>query len=71
MIFLLSLHLRFAFTQEGEASEQTAKVFEDPGMVTNEIQRFEQLRKELVELEKRVQESADGCLDEKVQMVRK
>eukprot|EP01018_Ginkgo_biloba_P012128 Gb_31732 [translate_table: standard] len=49
-----------------ESFEQTSSsVLEEAATVSNEIQRFELLRHELVELEKRVQESADGSSNEK------
>lgn len=52
--------------QEDEALDQTVpQVIEETETLPNEIQRFVQLRNELAELEKRVQESANGSLDKK------
>ncbi|KAH9317532.1 hypothetical protein KI387_019301, partial [Taxus chinensis] len=49
-----------------EGSDQTtAQVLDVTATVPNEIQRFEQLRNELGDLEKRVQESANGYFREK------
>ncbi|XP_057865210.2 uncharacterized protein LOC131072923 isoform X1 [Cryptomeria japonica] len=54
--------------QEDKASDQTIpQLFKETETFPNEIQRFKQLRNELAELEKRVQQSANGYLDEKHQ----
>lgn len=50
---------------EDGALEQTIPIVEDAATVSNEIRRFEQLQHELVELERRFQENADGFLDQK------
>lgn len=59
---ILALHMM----QENEFVEQSGSSFVDSDI--NELRRFELLRSELMELEKRVQRSADQSDDEEVNL---
>lgn len=52
--------------QENKIIEQIASNIEVEELESNKIQRFELLRNELIELEKRVQRSADQSENEEV-----
>ena len=54
--------------QESEPFEQTTASVSVAESESNEIQRFELLRKELIELEKRVQRSTDQSENEEVSL---
>lgn len=56
----------FSCTQENEFVEQTASNICAVDSESNEIHRFEQLRNELIELEKRVQRSTGPSENEEV-----
>lgn len=55
--------------QENEYIEQTATSVGVANSESNEIHRFELLRNELIELEKRVQRSADQSENEVVYLI--
>lgn len=52
--------------QENECVEQTSSNIDVPDSESNEMWRFELLRNELIELEKRVQRSTDQSDNEEV-----
>lgn len=62
--------LNFGFSmQENECLEQTTSNIDNAGSESNEIRRFELLRNELKELEKRVQRSANQPENEEVYLI--
>lgn len=62
--------LKFCFSmQENECLEQTTSNIDNAGSESNEIHRFELLRTELRELEKRVQRSANQSENEEVYLI--